>query len=311
MEVLVVRYFCRRQPWHDNCDCKGYCLVEVIDSGSYGTVSRVYHEDKPEQYYARKQIRLDKSALNTIRNEVDLIRRASHSNMIQVIDDYHDKDWHYIVMSPLADQNLENSLQEMPKSPVDSAAWSTVAVRRIHKQDIRHRDIKPANILIHGKHICLADFGTSFHSEASTVRTHTSTRGTNKYEAKETQDGSRGGRGADIFSLGATFFEMAEALSRPVLVTQFPCITKPYFAHADNHGFLQSIRKVKERPKHRSRLPERFRFNEGFLQPLLDLICSMLSSDPIYRPTADEVVRSLESILKEAGCKRLSCCVGE
>lgn len=315
------------QPLHDNQDCNGYHLVKVIGSGSYGAVCRVRHDNKPGRLFARKQLSLVKSELKTIKNEVDMIRRAKHPHVVRIVNDYNDKDWYYIVMSPLADKNLEAFLQDLRNSPHDFAEWSSfgearslllswlhclaVAVRHIHGLEIRHRDIKPANILIHGQDICLADFGISFHSKGDTRRTHTSTRGTKGYEAKETQDGSRAGRSADIFSLGAVFFEMTEALCRPVLAAGFPRVTKPYFAHSDDQGFLQGILQVKEHATRRNHLPAGFRFNEGFLPPLLHLICTMLDSTPVRRPTADEVVRSLGLILERAGCNRHSCYLGE
>jgi serine/threonine protein kinase len=186
-----------------------------------------------------------------VQEEVKLIRQASHRHVVDTIHEYQDKEWHCIVMKPLADRNLESFLREyMDPRPTNSTSWKELGERRrtlfhwmgclavsmkyLHDNNIRYRDI---NILVHGSNILLTDFGTSFTFDGSTILTYTSTRGTEKYQPPEANGDIRYGRRGDIFSLGYVFFEIAEAASRPILTNPFPQVTGTYASCASAAEF--------------------------------------------------------------------------
>lgn len=301
-----------------------YNIVRILDQGSFGIVTLVYRNDNPRRTYARKQLRLAKVPANTIRQEVDLIRKARHRHIVNVIEEYADEEWHYIIMDPAAECDLKGYLRDTNYQPKNASEWEDFAMRRsrllqwmyclavtvqhIHKLGIRHRDIKPENILVHGENILLTDFGTSFYSEKDTRYTRTTTPGTNKYLPPEAAGHCRFGRSGDIFSLGCVFWEMAEALSRPVLACHFPSIIETYSISASDPRFLNEMDKIKEYSGLRKRLDERSQFAECFLDMLLRLIRNMLNLDKTSRHTADQVVDSLVTILRESHSTALPCC---
>lgn len=260
-------------------DDRGYHLVSIVDRGAFGIVAKVYHEDATWITYARKQLPLAKIQLEKIQKEIHLIRQSSHKHVVEVIDEYQDSEWYYIVMKPLADCNLENYLNKCIEiQPDDANTWEqfgkarrnlfqwmgclAATVKFLHDNNVRHRDIKPQNILIDGSNILLTDFGISFEFEGSTILTYTSTKGTEKYRPPEANAPLRYGRRGDVFSLGCVFFEMAETASRPVLKAPFPQITSTYGSHASDVGFRDQLSgKIEEHQVRLKQLPENYRFS--------------------------------------------------
>lgn len=306
-----------------------YKHLEILDRGSFGIVTLVARTDDPSKTYACKRIPLARITADVIRKEVFLIRKAHHQHVVQIIDEYQDskKKWYCIVMSPAADGDLAEYLQNNAAQPHNAAEWEdfgayrsrllqwmfclAMVVHHIHQLGIRHRDIKPENILVHGETILLTDFGTSFHSEEDTKYTSTMTRGTRYYLPPEAANDRRFGRGGDVFSLGCVFWKMAQAISTPVIGQQtFPRIDDTYSTSImKNPNLLDELLCIKEHSALKKRIPERFRYSDDFLTRLLRLIHSMLHLNPGSRPSAKQVSASLSSILQES-CSTIlpSCC---
>jgi len=303
----------------------GYDFIKLIDRGSFGIVSLVCWRGDPARTYARKQLPLAKVSASDIKKEVDLIRRACHRHVVSVVDDFVEEEWYHIILDPAADCDLEKYLRRakcQPRTPLEWEAFGetrsrllqwmyclAVALRHIHSLGIRHRDIKPENILVQGDKIFLTDFGTSFHSERDTRYTHTFTRGTAKYLPQEAAGNHRFGRSGDIFSLGCVFFEMLEASSGPILSQHFPVIAETYSHSVSDPDFQTKFSQIREHPVLNRRLPERWRFAEGFLISILQLISNMLDAVPTKRYTADQVVSALGEILWYTGTPTLPCCI--
>jgi len=79
-----------------------------------------------------------------------------------------------------------------------------------HRQNILHRDVKPANILleVEDRRAKLADFGLARLLGKSEPGADDMPGGTPAYMAPEVADGGAGEIRSDIFSLGATFYEL-------------------------------------------------------------------------------------------------------
>ncbi|KAF8846410.1 kinase-like protein [Acephala macrosclerotiorum] len=274
----VTSYYCKSRAF-DSCsraettstafdyDESGYHINSVLDRGAFGIVTKVHHRNSPKITYARKQLPLTQVSVEKVQEEVELMRQAAHRHVVEVVDEYQDKEWYYIVMKPLADRNLQSFLGKcMGIQPNNPTSWNQFGVMRrnlfhwigclavtmkyLHDNNIRHRDIKPQNILVHGSSILLTDFGISFTSSESTILTYTSTQGTERYQPPEANGNIRYGRRGDIFALGCVFFEMAEAASKPVLMVPFPRVTSTYASCVSVAEFRDRLSSsVKEHPR--------------------------------------------------------------
>lgn len=175
--------------------------------------------------YARKTFALAPRArrrlLLLIQNEVDILKTLHHHHITQIHSTYYTEREFAIIMTPVADMNLEDYLAYNRQPTADSPIYSwfgclATAFNYLHERKIKHQDVKPANILIRNGQIVIADFGISKSvlNEATTGSIGPTAK-TLMYCAPEvaSQDSSlRRGRAADMFSLGCVFLEMVTAL---------------------------------------------------------------------------------------------------
>ena len=82
------------------------------------------------------------------------------------------------------------------------------AVAYAHRHGIVHRDIKPSNLLVDEQGVVwVGDFGLAKSDGADDLTYSGEVVGTVRYMAPECFEGG-GGRASDVFSLGATLYEM-------------------------------------------------------------------------------------------------------
>lgn len=139
-----------------------YTFIEKLSSGSYGTVSKVERNGK---YYADKEYIFDIDL-----NEVDLLRRFNHPNIIACKDFFKLNDKYHVILD-LAD----GSLSQVNFNFVDrdlKRAWCyqlASALHFIHLQGYTHCDLKPTNILIKDEQIKVADLGLTYPVEVENL----------------------------------------------------------------------------------------------------------------------------------------------
>ncbi|KFY84138.1 hypothetical protein V500_09577 [Pseudogymnoascus sp. VKM F-4518 (FW-2643)] len=224
-----------------------YVVGTRVGRGAFAVVHKISRKSKDGQVFAAKIFDLSgreerqQDEKKVIRREIEIIRKAGrHKHTIYLIDAYINiAELEYvIVMEPLAEENLESYLFAANSTKRSKSKEETRQLQQailpwfgclisgifyLHEQNIRHRDIKPRNILIKENRIIITDFGISIHHKEDTVQTGTTTIGTISFKAPEWKkldleenDGKlkRPGRAADIFSLGAVFFDMLLIHSR-------------------------------------------------------------------------------------------------
>lgn len=109
--------------------------------------------------------------------EIELLKRLSHTNIIEVVSYDENPRYKYLVM-PNYMQNLKEIL------PISNTQYQYHIIKEIvngllylHAHKIIHRDIKPQNILISGSKVKITDFGVSrYLKEVSKENTSINTK---------------------------------------------------------------------------------------------------------------------------------------
>lgn len=186
-----------------------YIIEKQLGEGGFANVFLGKHI-RTNQHVAIKVISrkraLDLNMLSYIENELRLISRFDHPNIIKVYDMIYTQENINIIMEycPNGDlQGMLNSGNFAFQGDQIRIAWEILeALNYLHKRGISHRDIKPANIMFDSDmHVKLIDFGLSkeYSNNSSTIC------GTEPLIAPEIlMDGQYDGTKADIWSFGVT-----------------------------------------------------------------------------------------------------------
>lgn len=143
--------------------------------------------------------------------EARIAARVQHRNVVSIYAFGSDAEGAYIVAEFIEGLDLSEVI-EQGRIPVEIAVFilleAAKGLRAAHRKNVLHRDIKPSNILIsHDGEVKLADFGlASLADQAGDDLSEV--RGTLAYLAPEQIRGEPIDQRSDLFSLGATFFEM-------------------------------------------------------------------------------------------------------
>ncbi|KAJ9660800.1 Protein kinase protein rad53 [Neophaeococcomyces mojaviensis] len=149
-----------------------YNFTGLLGKGAFATVYRVQTRNEGT-IYAAKEIdkrRFIRNGVLDIKfdNELQIMKRLKHPNIVDYIDCQIHDSWIYIIMEFIPYGELTKELQLRTRIPEPEAQQITRQTLRaldyLHRQGITHRDIKPDNILIASRKplvIKLSDFGLS------------------------------------------------------------------------------------------------------------------------------------------------------
>ena len=150
-----------------------YMREKVLGKGSFGIVYLVKHRQL-HKYFAMKIIKKNtKSKIDeeTLMNEINILKRLDHPNILKINDFYSNKDEYYIITEYCQEGELFNEIRSYAPftEPLVGYYMKQIlkAVCYCHSMNVIHRDLKPENILIvkrakNGCHpIKIIDFGTA------------------------------------------------------------------------------------------------------------------------------------------------------
>lgn len=141
--------------------------------------------------------------------EVRIMKKLHHPNLIQIEGVYKHEDMHYVVMDFMGDGDLCDMLIQKQRLPEREArriiAQVLQGLDHLHQHCVLHRDIKPENILLHGDVVKIADFGLAKQLEDPEGTVNRSC-GTLEYAAPELISGRDYGLKSDVFSLGVVLY---------------------------------------------------------------------------------------------------------
>ncbi len=211
----------------------GYEILRELGRKGMGIIY-LARDLKLKRYVAIKLMReglVDATAADRIRAEAEAVGRLQHRNIVQIheIGEYQGRL--YLVSEYVDGPNLHQLLDGKPLPPRWAAELLEPVARAVHhahEHGILHRELKPANILLSAETADndqisdlpisrseyripkITDFGLAKWLEAGGDLTQTgSAIGLPNYMAPEqTETSQQVGPKADVYSLGATFYEM-------------------------------------------------------------------------------------------------------
>jgi serine/threonine-protein kinase len=266
--------------------------VEAIAAGRYRIERVLGHGGMASVYLARdseldrpvalkilaEQLGSDEEFRRRFLREAQLAARLSHANVVQVYDAGEEDDRPYIVMEFVRGLTLADVLANRGSLPVAEAAHITrqaaLGLQHAHAAGLVHRDVKPGNLLVRDDGVVkIADFGIARAAELSHVTQFGTVLGTAAYLSPEQARGDEVTASADIYSLGAVFYE--ELTGRP----PFRFSNLAELAEQQREGAVTPVRDLEPSVPHE----------------IEALVMRCLAREPRFRPgSAAEVVRALE-----------------
>ncbi|KAK6308055.1 hypothetical protein J4Q44_G00213260 [Coregonus suidteri] len=212
-----------------------YDLGEKLGEGSFSEV-RVAQHRRTLKLVAVKCIR--KRALKgkegMLENEIAVLRRINHPNIVALEETFETSTKLYLVMTlvtggELLDRILEKgSYTERDASRVIQQVLE--AVQYLHQLGIVHRDLKPENLLYQtpseDSKIVISDFGLSKMEEQGVL---TTACGTPAYVAPELLQQKSYGKEVDLWALGVITY---------ILLCGYP----PFYDESESHMYRQIIK---------------------------------------------------------------------
>lgn len=268
-------------PTGDRMVAGRYRPAEMLGRGGMGTVWRAY-DTVLDRVVAMKELRVpddlddEELARRSARamREVRAAALVSHPNVVGVYDVVEDDGRPWIIMELVVGRTLADDLDEGRLAVRDSARIARQlleALRAVHAASVVHRDVKPGNVLLsNDRRAVLTDFGIATLVGTTTITATGTTIGTLEYMAPERAQGLRPGPASDLWSLGATLYEMLEGRS-------------PFRRNGEFATLQAVLDGTYDPPRHAG--------------PLGGVLAGLLESDPDRRLTADGALR----LLAEAG----------
>ncbi|HYS07756.1 MAG TPA: serine/threonine-protein kinase [Myxococcales bacterium] len=155
----------------------------------------------------------DGATCERFRREVAIARALEHPGIVRVFDLHEHQGRPLISMELLRGRTLhERVLREGPVPPQEArriALEICCALRAAHHEGVVHRDLKPQNVFLTAAGaVKVLDFGLARIAGQARLTVGDAVAGTPGYIAPEVLAGEGGDARADLYALGAVWFEM-------------------------------------------------------------------------------------------------------
>ncbi|KAH9286560.1 Calcium/calmodulin-dependent protein kinase type 1 [Echinococcus granulosus] len=271
-----------------------YCMKELLGTGAFSEVRLAEDKLNPGTFCAIKCIRKRshqkqseedapneddfKSREASLKNEISVLRRLSHPNIVQLIDAFEDEDSYYLIMELVTGGELFDRIVDKgsftEKDASDLIRQVLLATEYMHSREVVHRDLKPENLLFYSplptSKIMISDFGLSRIDEnEGPLSAACGTPGYVAPEVLSAQSGKKGyGKEVDCWAIGVITY---------ILLCGYP----PFYDESDQELFRQ-IQKA------------RYEFDSPYWDEISDsaksFIRSLLQKDPSRRASCAEAL---------------------
>ncbi|XP_070814286.1 calcium/calmodulin-dependent protein kinase type 1D-like [Chaetodon trifascialis] len=204
-----------------------------MGSGSFSEVFMV-REKNTGKLYALKCLKKKHLVHSNLENEINVLKRIKHENVVGLEDFYESRTHYYLVMQlvsggELFDRILDKGVYtERDASKVIKQVLQ--AVNYLHENSIVHRDLKPENLLYYNTDenakIMVSDFGLSKALEHGVMSTACGTPG---YVAPEVLAQKPYSKAVDCWSIGVITY---------ILLCGYP----PFFEENETRLFSKIMR---------------------------------------------------------------------
>lgn len=198
-----------------------YALKKLLGQGGMGIVWLAYDERLSEDValkFLPSQIRMDPTALDDLRQETLRSRKLTHANIIRIHDLFEAPDEDAFISMEYVDGPTFSAVRLQQPARVLTWDYLNRLVKQLcealdyaHSERVIHRDLKPANLMLDSRgRIKLADFGIArvVTDSISRITQRQGTSGTLVYMSPQQLDGKIAHPTDDIYSLGATLYEL-------------------------------------------------------------------------------------------------------
>ncbi|EJD76692.1 calcium/calmodulin-dependent protein kinase type 1 [Loa loa] len=271
-----------------------YEFKDILGTGAFSKVFLAEQISEPGFLVAIKCI--DKKALKgkeeSLENEIKVLRKLRHSNIVQLYDTFDEKQYLYLVMELVTGGELfdrivaKGSFTERDASILMRQVLEAAAF--MHENGVVHRDLKPENLLYYDQtedsKIMISDFGLSKIDESGVMATACGTPG---YVAPEVLQQKPYGKAVDIWSIGVITY---------ILLCGYP----PFYDENDANLFAQIIR-------------GEYEFDSPYWDEISesakDFISHLMCCDPEQRYTCHQALAHPWISGDTAGTKDIHCLV--
>ncbi|XP_061591160.1 calcium/calmodulin-dependent protein kinase IGb [Cololabis saira] len=248
-------------------------LMEELGSGAFSEVYMV-RERKTGKTFAMKCVKKKKKVDINLENEITVMRRIKHDNIVGMEDFYESQTHYYLIMQlvsggELFDRILDRGMySEKDASRVIQQVLQ--AVNYLHQNGVVHRDLKPENILYYSQDedskIMISDFGLSKMAESGIMSTACGTPG---YVAPEVLAQKPYSKTVDCWSIGVITY---------ILLCGYP----PFYEESETRLFSKIMK-------------AQYEFDSPFWDDISesakDFIRNMMQKNSNMRYTTDQALR--------------------
>ena len=187
-----------------------YKRVLLLGEGGMGEVWKAW-DPALGRWVALKFLKMeDPRDLAWFQREAHMAATLSHPHIAAIHDIGEDRGLHYIAMQFIEGRNLEGRGTVEPRRAATLLRDAARAVAHAHAQGIIHRDLKPANLMVTGAdHLFVTDFGLARRIDSPSQFSLPGVAvGTPAYMSPAQARGESVDARADVYSLGATLYEL-------------------------------------------------------------------------------------------------------
>ncbi|XP_040912992.1 calcium/calmodulin-dependent protein kinase IGb [Toxotes jaculatrix] len=248
-------------------------FMEELGSGAFSEVYMV-KEKKTGKMFAMKCVKKKQKRDLNLENEIAVLRRIKHENVVGMEDFYESQTHYYLVMELVTGGELfDRILDRGVYSEKDASAviqQVLQAVSYLHQNGIVHRDLKPENILYYSQDenskIMISDFGLSKMVDNDIMSTACGTPG---YVAPEVLAQKPYSKAVDCWSIGVITY---------ILLCGYP----PFYEESETLLFSKIMK-------------AQYEFDSPFWDDISesakDFIRNMMQKNPNMRYSTDQALR--------------------
>lgn len=261
-----------------------YRCIAKIGSGGFSEVWRATDGHDATGKIAiklmKKDAASDRKTRGMFEREWKVVRSFNHPGTLKYYSYGIFQDLPYLVMDFFPGSTLRQLITDRPEWVKAKAAELFTATCRaltyLHQQGVVHRDLKPENIMVNEEgEVRLIDFSNAQGRWQRMLGMDRKMEGTPTYMAPEQLTGQKTTPQTDLYSLGATFFEVLTG--------------RPPFTGCDANEIM--TKNLRTQP------PKTSSFNREVTSELDKFIQTLLAKTPAERPFSAEVaLRRFEGV---------------